>query len=106
MNIKFDVEYNRICFGEKVPQEVIDALKNNPELETEVILKEALVNSDLLDSIKERASIRWAEGLSDSLYNAVLSNIQPIGEEPERDAKGKIILKAESDWEEELKRYR
>lgn len=69
------------------------------------ILKKASKNPDLLESIKERASIRWSEGLSDSLYDAVLSNIQPVRERVERDAEGKIILKPVSDWEAELKKY-
>ena len=105
LSLKFDVIHNRVFFRGDVPQEIKEALKTNPEIEVELILKEACKNSDLLDSIKERASIKWSEGLSDSLYNAVLCNIQPIGETPERDENGKIILKPQSDWEEELKKY-
>lgn len=69
------------------------------------ILREASKNPELLESIQERASIRWADGLSDSLYDAVLCNIKPLGEKPERDEEGKIILRPCTDWEAELKKY-
>ena len=69
------------------------------------ILREATHNPDLLESIKERASIRWSDGLSDSLYEAVLCNIEPIEEKPERDAGGKIILRPCTDWDMELKKF-
>ena len=106
LKLKFEVIHSRVRFNGDVPQEIQETLKSVPELETEIILKEALKNPVLLESIKERASIRWSEGLSDSLYSAVLCNIQPTGEKPERDEKGKIILKEQTDWEEELRKYK
>ena len=63
-------------------------------------------DTDLLDVIKERACIRWANGFSDSLYMAVLSNLAPTGEITERDSTGEIILREKTDWEAELKKYR
>lgn len=88
------------------------ALDEQPELETELILRETARNPDLLDLVKERAAIRWSNGYSDSLYMAVLCNIKPTGETIERDKNGQIILKPVSDknpeimWEKELRKYR
>lgn len=105
LRVSFDVNQSRLFLNGSVPYEITEALKRNPELEVELILREAVRNPDLLESIKERASIRWADGLSDSLYDAVLCNIKPIEEEPERDAEGKIILQSCTDWDMELKKY-
>ena len=69
------------------------------------ILREALSNLDLLYEIKERAAIRWSEGLSDSLFDAVLCNFKTLNESAERDSEGRIILKSCSDWQNELKLY-
>lgn len=69
------------------------------------ILREALHNPDALDAIKERAAIRWSNGLSDSLFNAVLCNLKPLNENAERDSKGNIILKPQTDWEAELRKF-
>ena len=66
------------------------------------ILRQALNDESLMDGIKERASIRWAEGYSDSLYMAVLSGITSTGEIVERDEYGNIILKSKTDWEKEI----
>ena len=88
------------------------ALDEQPELETELILRETARNPDLLDLVKERAAIRWSNGYSDSLYMAVLCNIKPTGETIEREKNGQIILKPVSDenpeimWEKELRKYR
>ena len=68
------------------------------------ILREALTSSVLLDVIKERACIRWSDGLSDSLFDAVLCSFRALNESPERDGEGKIILRSCSDWQEELNR--
>lgn len=69
------------------------------------VLREAMKKPDLLDAIKERASIRWSNGLSDSLYSAVLCNLKPLNELAERDSRGEIILKPCSDWQEELRKF-
>ena len=70
------------------------------------ILRRAEKDSDLMDSIQERACIRWSEGYSDSLYMAVLSGITSTGETAERDNDGNIILKPKTDWEAEISKYR
>ena len=64
------------------------------------ILREALNSSVLLDVIKERACIRWSDGLSDSLFDAVLCSFRALNESLERDGEGKIILGPCSDWQE------
>ena len=55
-------------------------LEGDTELEAGLILHEVAHNPNLLDEITERACIRWAEGYSDSLYSAVLCNIQKLEE--------------------------
>lgn len=79
--------------------------ENDIEKRVAVILREAANNPDLLDTITERAAIRWSEGLSDSLFDAVLCNFKTLNELAERDSEGKIILRPCSDWQEELKLY-
>ena len=76
-----------------------------PEKEARRILREAMKNSNLLYDIKERASIRWSNGLSDSLFSAVLCNLKPLNESAKRDDKGDIILKPITDWQEELAKF-
>ena len=78
---------------------------SEPEKEAKRILREAVKNPDLLYDIKERASIRWSNGLSDSLFNAVLCNLKPLNEKAERDSNGEIILKPKTDWQEELRKF-
>jgi hypothetical protein len=70
------------------------------------ILRKALKDKALMDSIQERACIRWSDGYSDSLYSAVLSNIASTEEMIERDNDGNIILKPKTDWKAELSKYR
>ena len=70
------------------------------------ILRRAVKDSDLMDSIQERACIRWSEGYSDSLYMAVLSGLTSTGETTERDNDGQIILKPKTDWDAEISKYR
>ncbi len=79
--------------------------ENDAEKRAVAILREAVNNPDLLDVITERAAIRWGEGLSDSLFDAVLCNFKTLNESAERDSEGKIILRSCSDWQEELKLY-
>ena len=71
---------------------------SKPEQEAKRILSEAVKNPDLLYTIKERASIRWSNGLSDSLFSAVLCNLKPLNEKAERDCNGEIILKPKTNW--------
>ena len=80
-------------------------LNKNAELKAAVILHEAIRDSDLLDAIKERAAIRWSEGLSDSLFNAVLCSFKPLNEKSKRDIKGEIIFEPVSNWQDELKDF-
>ena len=79
--------------------------ENDARRKTVEILREALNSPDLLYEIKERAAIRWSEGLSDSLFDAVLCNFKTLNESAERDSEGRIILKPCSDWQNELKLY-
>ena len=108
-------------------------LAANPEIEAWIILHEATKNDTLLDVIQERASIRWSEGLSDSLYLAVLGNFsattdtveytdKPDAEQvawarsvgiAEADIMNRekypcawIKLKPTTDWDAELEKYR
>ena len=80
-------------------------LGNDKEKRAAGILREAANNPDLLDTITERAAIRWSEGLSDSLFDAVLCNFRTLNESAERDSEGKIILRPCSDCQEKLKLY-
>lgn len=82
------------------------ALDESPELETELILRAAVHNSDLLLAIKETASNRWADGYSDSLYMAVLCNIKETGEPRTTDAYCKTIQQPITDWDKELQKYK
>ena len=97
---------NRLYLPFSVPHEIHRAIAENPELEAELILRKAKTDADLMDAITERASIRWSNGLSDSLLDAVLCNIRPLNEKAHHDEKGKIILRPRTDWEAELKKYR
>ena len=108
-------------------------LAANPEIEAWLILHEATKDETLLDGIQERACIRWSEGLSDSLYLAVLGNfsatpdtveysdkpdekqvlfVRSLGS-PEADIMNRekypsawIKLKPKTDWDAELHKYR
>ncbi len=84
---------NRLYLPFLVPHEIHSAIADNPELEAELILRKAKTDADLMDAITERAAIRWSNGLSDSLFDAVLCNIKPLNERPARDEDGKIILR-------------
>ena len=75
------------------------------EQEAKRILREAMNDPDLLDNIKERASIRWSNGRSDSLFSAVLCNLKLLNEKVERNSNGEIILKPKTDWNEELAKF-
>ena len=61
--------------------------------------------SEAVKNIKERASIRWSSGLSDSLLNAVICNIKPLTDKSERNSAGNIILRPIIDWDIYLKKY-
>ena len=91
---------------EKKPSFSLTRQTLEPERKARQILREAVNNPDLLYDIKERASIRWSNGLSDSLFNAVLCNLKPLNEEAERDSNGEIILKPKTDWHAEISTYR
>ena len=95
---------NRLYLPFSVPHEIHAAIAENPELEAELILRKA--DADLMDAITERAAIRWSNGLSDSLFDAVLCNIKPLNERPARDEDGRLILRPRTDWEAELEKYR
>ena len=69
------------------------------------ILRQAVNDSALMDSIQERACIRWSDGYSDSLYMAVLSSLTSTGETVDKDNNGNIILKSKIDWQSEILEY-
>ena len=73
-----------------------------PEQKAAAVLRRAINDPLLLDYIIERACIRWADGLSDSLFDAVLCRYKRLNEKPERDSNGEIILKPKTNWREEL----
>ena len=95
-------------------------------------LRRAVNDPDLLDALMERASIRWVEGYSDSLYLAALSEYTSTGEKreysdkpdeeqasflrrmgvPEADIQNPakcpsvwVKLKERTDWQTELQNY-
>lgn len=90
---------------EKKPSFSFTGQAPEPEQEAKQILCKALKNPDLLYTIKERASIRWSNGLSDSLFSAVLCNLKSLNEKTERDSNGEIILKPKTNWREELTKF-
>ena len=92
--------------SEKTRARLHKILDIDTRLKARVILFEAMKDSALMDSIKERASIRWENGLSDSLLLAVLCNLIEIDETEQRDANEHIILKPKTDWEAELSNLR
>lgn len=133
LRLKVHVENGRVKFsGNASPAELQKALDEMPELEAELILREATRNPDLLDAIQERACIRWCEGASDSLYMAVLANFAETSEKIEYSDKPDekqaaflrrlgfseahikdkekcpsvwILRQPLTDWDAELKRY-
>ncbi|MBQ3759395.1 MAG: hypothetical protein II876_08060 [Synergistaceae bacterium] len=109
------------------------AAREKAEQKAEEIMRRAVKDPVLLDEIQERACIRWSEGLSDSLYLAVLGNLIDTEEEieysdepdmevvefkrrlgipeaaimdSERSPSVWIKLKPKTDWEAELEKYR
>lgn len=90
--------------SEKAQRRLGKVLEKRPELKAQVILLKAMKDTALMDSIQERACIRWSEGYSDSLYMAVLSNLTETGEEVKKDANRQIILRPRSDMRAELAR--
>ena len=85
------------CKDFVLQEQLMIELLNNPELEALLILKVAQNNKYLTCCIEERASIRWGERLSDSLFLAVLCNLIIINETP---SKGKE--QPRTDWKKEL----
>ena len=95
----------RICLNggtEKLRERCLKILEENTGLEVRLILHEAAHNADLLDEITERACIRWADGYSDSLYDAVLCNIHRL--EETRDMR-ELSEREKTDWKKEIERY-
>ena len=88
--------------SEKAQRRLGKVLETRPELKAQVILLKALKDTALMDSIQERACIRWSEGYSDSLLKAVQSNYHATGAEIEKDKDGRIILMPRSDMSAEL----
>ena len=81
--ITYSVEWGRVSLSGGYPQErerLIGILQGNPDLEARLILGAAVHDPGIMESIEERASIRWVDGYSDSLYDAVMCNIRPVEE--------------------------
>lgn len=53
-----------------------NVLKDNPELEAQLVLIASNKDSELRFELEERAAIRYAEGLSGDLLSAAMSYIQ------------------------------
>ena len=104
LRLKPVVSDGRIHFGNG-GSALREALDDMPELEAELILREAVLNADVMDAVKERACIRWENGYSDKLYMAVLCNITPTGEIAELDEAGHPMLKPKTDWDTELQGF-
>lgn len=105
------VSAGRLKLRDGQPQErdrLYAILHGNPDLEARIILRIAMNDSDVMDMITERASIRWADGYSDSLYLAALCNITDTGEVLEySDQEARVVKqKPRTDWEAELRRQR
>ena len=132
LHLKPVVADGRIDFGNG-GSTLRKALDEMPELETEMILREATRNKDLYYRIKECASNRWADGYSDSLYDTVMCNLSHVQENkeysdkpdekqatflrrmgiPEADIMNKekcpsvwVKMKPKTDWNTELAKYR
>ena len=60
-----------ICNDSKVQEQLTNELRNDTELSALLILQASIKHADLAEIIKERASVRWAEKYSDSLFLAV-----------------------------------
>ena len=83
-----------------------EKFKDNPKEGAKAILRQAMYKTpELMDYIKERACIRWSEGLSDSLFDAVLCNLTTLDEHSKRNIKGEIILQPKTNWITELSLY-
>ena len=102
--IRCTVEWFRLKLEGGNPQErerLIGIVHSNPDLEARIILRIAVKDRDVMDAIEERASIRWVEGYSDSLYSAVLSSIVDMEEHPSKWS----IDSPKADWEAEKREY-
>ncbi len=69
------------------------------EVAVTTILLEAKNNPVLLDEIQERASIRWVEGYSDTLHDAVLCKLKTLG--ATKDTR-ELSERDKTDWQAEL----
>ena len=99
------------CFGAELtltggkPERLLkleNSLAQDVKLKASVILIKCASDKNAMDAIKERASIRYADGYSDTLLSAVLSSLIDTGETIERDKNGEIVLKQKTDWTREL----
>ena len=73
-----------------------------PEQKAAADLRLAMNDPYVLERLQERACIRWADGLSDSLYDAALCFYKRLNEKVQRDNNGQIILRPQTDWNAEL----
>ena len=81
--LNYHVEGGRVILSGgtvKARDRCTSILSRQPDLEAKLILMRAVNDPELMDSIQERACIRWSDGYSDSLMSAVLFNITPLNE--------------------------
>lgn len=97
--MNYNAEGRRVILSggtEKAIRRCTAILSRQPHLEAKLILMRAVNDPELMDSIQERACIRWSDGYSDSLMSAVLCNITPLNEVRSTE------LLPRSDWIAEL----
>lgn len=82
-----------------IQEQLTKELHKAPYTEALLILNFAISDNNLAEMIIERACIRWVEGYSDSLYQAVLCNLREINARPNRD------LQPVTDWRAEIKEF-
>ena len=92
----FELELNFTGGTDKARFRLEGILTADKMLKAKVILSQAMNNPDLMDAIKERACIRYADGYSDSLIMAVMSYFAPTGEKEHKE------LRPQTDWTKEL----
>ena len=103
MGVKLNVKFSGFEFNlnftdgkEKARSRLMNLLNNDKMLKAKIILSQAMNKPDLMDMIKERACIRYADGYSDSLIMAVMSYFAPTGEKEHKE------LRPQTDWTKEL----
>ena len=92
----FDIKLNFTGGSDKARLRLEGILTADEMLKAKVILSQAMNKPDLMDIVKERACIRYADGYSDSLIMAAMSYFAPTGEKEHKE------LRPQTDWIKEL----